>query len=54
MLFGRLSGCDLKQSLEKTKAGKAPVIVGDLKEAVVLFDRQQQSIDYTNLLCRIV
>jgi HK97 family phage major capsid protein len=30
-----------------TVAGKAPVIVGDLKEAIVLFDRQQMSLDMT-------
>ncbi|MDZ4456736.1 phage major capsid protein [Bacillus cereus] len=30
-----------------TDAGKAPFIVGDLKEAIVLWDRQQLSIDMT-------
>ncbi|MCY7617500.1 phage major capsid protein [Bacillus pumilus] len=48
MLFGRRVVV-ISNKVLKTKAGKAPVIVGDLKEAVVLFDRQQQSIDYTNL-----
>ncbi|MCM3448847.1 phage major capsid protein [Bacillus safensis] len=48
MLFGRRVVV-ISNKILKTKAGKAPVIVGDLKEAVVLFDRQQQSIDYTNL-----
>ncbi|MFS3914332.1 phage major capsid protein [Bacillus australimaris] len=48
MLFGRRVVV-ISNKVLKTKAGKAPVIVGDLKEAVVLFDRQQQSIAYTNL-----
>ncbi|WP_144500403.1 phage major capsid protein, partial [Bacillus pumilus] len=42
MLFGRRVVV-ISNKVLKTKAGKAPVIVGDLKEAVVLFDRQQQS-----------
>lgn len=32
-----------------TTAGKAPVIIGDLEEAIVLFDRQQYSILTTNI-----
>lgn len=48
MLFGRRVVV-ISNKVLKTKAGKAPVIVGDLKEAVILFDRQQQSIAYTNL-----
>lgn len=32
-----------------TKDKKAPIIIGDLKEAVVLFDRQQYSIASTNV-----
>ncbi|PRS46396.1 phage major capsid protein [Bacillus sp. MZGC1] len=48
MLFGR-PVVVISNRVLKTKEGKAPVIIGDLKEAIVLFDRQQQSIDYTNL-----
>ncbi|AKF30730.1 phage major capsid protein [Bacillus velezensis] len=32
----------------KTQKGKAPVIIGNLKEAIVLFDREQQSIASTD------
>ncbi|UTH13300.1 phage major capsid protein [Macrococcus equipercicus] len=32
-----------------SNAGKAPIIIGDLKEAITLFDRQQQSILTTNI-----
>lgn len=32
----------------KTLKGKAPLIIGNLKEAIVLFDREQQSIASTD------
>ncbi|MDE1453600.1 phage major capsid protein, partial [Bacillus paralicheniformis] len=48
MLFGRRVVVVSNRVL-KTKSGKAPVIVGDLKEAIVLFDRQQQSIASTDV-----
>lgn len=32
----------------KTQKGKAPLIIGNLKEAIVLFDREQQSIASTD------
>ncbi|MEC0391300.1 phage major capsid protein [Bacillus subtilis] len=47
-----LFGCRvvvISNKILKTKSGKAPVIVGDLKEAIVLFDRQQQSIASTDV-----
>ncbi|KEP24791.1 phage major capsid protein [Bacillus zhangzhouensis] len=46
MLFGRRVVV-ISNKILKTKEGKAPVIVGDLKETIVLFDRQQQSIAST-------
>jgi len=45
-LFGRLVVV-LSNKTIATNAGKAPFIVGDLKEAIVLFDRQQMSVDMT-------
>ncbi|MCY8309953.1 phage major capsid protein [Bacillus vallismortis] len=48
MLFGRRVVV-IPNKVLKTKSGKAPVIVGDLKEAIVLFDRQQQSIASTDV-----
>ncbi|MCY8539725.1 phage major capsid protein [Bacillus haynesii] len=48
VLFGRRVVVVSNRVL-KTKSGKAPVIVGDLKEAIVLFDRQQQSIASTDV-----
>ncbi|MRB67562.1 phage major capsid protein, partial [Bacillus thuringiensis] len=35
------------KTIATDKDGKAPFIVGDLKEAVVLWDRQQLSLDMT-------
>lgn len=45
-LFGR-PVVVLSNKTIATADGKAPFIVGDLKEAVVLFDRQQLSVDMT-------
>jgi len=45
-LFGR-PVVVLSNKTIATNTGKAPFIVGDLKEAIVLFDRQQLSVDMT-------
>nr|MDH3099424.1 phage major capsid protein [Bacillus velezensis] len=48
MLFGRRVVV-ISNKVLKTVSGKAPMIIGDLKEAIVLFDRQQQSIASTDV-----
>ncbi len=52
MLFGKpvaiVADRFLANETEDTTT-KAPIIIGDLKEAVVLFDRQQQSLVSTNI-----
>ncbi|MGA3761873.1 phage major capsid protein [Bacillus velezensis] len=48
MLFGRRVVV-ISNKVLKTVSGKAPMIIGDLKEAIVLFDRQQQSITSTDV-----
>ena len=48
MLFGRRVVV-ISNKVLKTVSGKAPMILGDLKEAIVLFDRQQQSIASTDV-----
>lgn len=45
-LFGRLVVV-LSNKTIPTVANKTPFIVGDMKEAIVLFDRQQMSVDMT-------
>jgi HK97 family phage major capsid protein len=46
-LFGRPVVVLSNKTIATTAEGLAPFIVGDLKEAVVLFDRQQMSLDMT-------
>jgi HK97 family phage major capsid protein len=48
MLFGRPLVV-LANTTLATTAGKAPFIVGDLKEAVILWDRKQMSLDITTV-----
>lgn len=45
-LFGRLVVV-LSNKTIATESGKAPFIIGDLKEAIVLWDRKQMSLDMT-------
>ena len=45
-LFGRLVVV-LSNKTIATDTGKAPFIIGDLKEAIVLWDRKQMSLDMT-------
>jgi HK97 family phage major capsid protein len=47
LLFGKPVVVLSNKTIATDGTGLAPVIVGDLKEAVVLFDRQQISIDMT-------
>jgi HK97 family phage major capsid protein len=46
-LFGRPVVVLSNKTIATTAEGLAPFIIGDLKEAVVLFDRQQMSLDMT-------
>lgn len=47
MLFGRPVVVLSNKTIATDSDGNAPFIIGDLKEAVVLWDRQQMSIDMT-------
>ena len=45
LLFGRYPVKVVSNKVLKTEAGKAPVICGDLKEAITIFDREKLSIE---------
>ncbi len=47
LLFGKPVVTLSNKTIATTAEGLAPIIVGDLKEAIVLFDRKQMSIDMT-------
>lgn len=49
LLFGKPVVVLSNKTIATDGAGLAPVIVGDLKDAVVLFDRQQMSLDMTKV-----
>ncbi|KEP24795.1 phage major capsid protein [Bacillus zhangzhouensis] len=48
-LFDGRPVVSISNKVLKTQKGKAPIIIGNLKEAIVLFDREQQSIASTDV-----
>lgn len=49
LLFGEYPVKKISNKVLKNIDGKAPIICGDLKEAITIFDRETLSIDVTNL-----
>lgn len=49
LLFGKYPIRTVSNKTMKTKDGKAPIILGDLKEAVTIFDREHTSIEISDV-----